>query len=96
MKYTKEIFLNDKTGTPKQKLPKNRFVYYSEPSAVEADKQTFSSWMDGLVSTKNATRFFRNRNLFENISEEDFVQNANWLGYFRSENCAQVQLERGS
>ncbi len=98
MKNTNEIFKDETSGFPlnKVKMPRYRFEFLDDDSSVENDISIMEDWADGLISTKNATKKFRNSNLFEVISETDFVQNANWLGYFRTENCPQVKLERGT
>lgn len=97
MKYTTEIYADEVTDFPKgtPAVPKNRFTYLDDELSIDGDIDIFEEWADGFISTKNATKKFRNKNLFDTISEADFIQNANWLGYFRIENCPQVQMERG-
>lgn len=96
MKYTREIYADAVTGLPlgQVKPPRNRIEFLDDEESAGTDIIIFSMWADGAISTHNATKQFRNVNLFETISEEDFVQNANWLGYFRAYDCLQAQTER--
>lgn len=60
----------------------DRICYKSTESAAITDKSIYQSWMDGLLSTRMATQRL-SISVGYNISEDQFVKNANWLGYRR-------------
>jgi hypothetical protein len=61
-------------------------LLYPQQSSADRDKETFNNWMDGVITTKQAIREFKENNHLENdeyIDENEFIIWLRSLGYWR-------------
>lgn len=59
-----------------------RIRYKSDSVSAYIDKHIFSRWESGFITTDIAA-FELSRSAEQEISQEQFILNANWLGYYR-------------
>lgn len=63
-------------------------LLWPTPLAADRDKGTFNNWMDGVITTKQAIREFKENNHLENdeeIDEDEFIKWLKTIGYWRGE-----------
>lgn len=59
-----------------------RIKYKSDNLSASTDKSIFSRWEDGVITTRKAIILLE-KSVDHPINEEQFVINANNLGYYR-------------
>lgn len=59
-----------------------RIRYKSDSLSADIDKNIFRQWESGFITTSRAA-FELSRSAEQEISQEQFILNANWLGYHR-------------
>lgn len=91
-KQYKEIFADETTGMPERTptVPTHRFEYIDTDEDAEFDKGLYEAWCEGLLSTKRALTRLVLQNAYEFATKKDFIENANWLGYFRTRRTAEL------
>ncbi|WP_279194223.1 hypothetical protein [Holdemania massiliensis] len=45
------------------------------------DKEVFNSYADGKITAKQGARRIKENNDLDEVSEDDFIRMARWLGY---------------
>lgn len=63
-------------------------LLHPQQLSVTRDKLTFNNWMDGVITTKQAIREFKENNHLENdeeIDEDEFIKWLKTIGYWRGE-----------
>lgn len=61
-------------------------LLHPQQSSADKDKGTFNNWMDGVITTKQAIREFKENNHLENdeyIDENEFIEWLRSIGYWR-------------
>lgn len=65
--------------------PKNRIDWKN--GLIGAEKQILKEWADGEITTTEAcyqlSRLHRIKDRYDYYKEQDFIENAHWLGWFR-------------
>lgn len=63
-------------------------LLHPQQLSVTKDKLTFNNWADGVITTKQAIREFKENNHLENdeeIDEDEFIKWLKTIGYWRGE-----------
>lgn len=64
-------------------LPKEWRIEFSFiPDRAERDRKTFTAWMNGEITAENGAKAISMTNKVP-VSKEQFLANAEWLGYWR-------------
>ncbi len=77
------IYLQVDQARRAQRFPANRIAFLGTETAAEADKATFKAFQYGNISVSTACKRIAETNLLEKVTEEQFLNECELLGYAR-------------
>ena len=60
-----------------------RIRWLHSESRAQTDQSILTKWARKQISTAMATQMICKGNKLHDLDEQTFIENANWLGYFR-------------